>query len=224
VGSVIGELLPLAVGVAISPIPVIAVILMLFSERARGNSVAFSIGWIAGIVGASALLLAVASTQDLSSSGQPSDTSSWIKLVVGLLLLGLAVRRWRARPEAGEEAPAPRWMARIDSLGPAAALALGVLLSAVNPKNLLLIAGAAIAISQADLSTGDSMVAVAIFTLIAGCTVVTPTLAYLLAGARIQPALGDAKAWLSANDATVMAVLLLVIGVSLFGQGLGGLI
>jgi threonine/homoserine/homoserine lactone efflux protein len=115
-------------------------------------------------------------------------------------------------------------MARIDSLGPAAALALGVLLSALNPKNLLLIAAAVIAISQADLSTGESASAVGIFTLIAGCTVVTPTLAYLLAGARIQPALGDAKGWLSANDATVMAVLLLVIGVSLFGQGLGGLI
>jgi threonine/homoserine/homoserine lactone efflux protein len=107
---------------------------------------------------------------------------------------------------------------------PAAALALGVLLSALNPKNLLQIAAAVIAISQADLSTGESASAVGIFTLIAGCTVVTPTLAYLLAGARIQPALGDAKGWLSANDATVMAVLLLMIGVSLFGQGLGGLI
>ena len=31
------------------------------------------------------------------------------------------------------------------------------------------------------------------------------------------------KAWLQANNATVMAVLLLVIGVGLIGQGIGSL-
>ena len=36
---VIGEILPLAVGIAISPIPIIAAILMLLSPRAKGTSV-----------------------------------------------------------------------------------------------------------------------------------------------------------------------------------------
>ncbi len=48
-GSVIGEILPLAVGIAISPIPIIAVILMLLSPHAKGASVGFMIGWLAGI-------------------------------------------------------------------------------------------------------------------------------------------------------------------------------
>ena len=43
-GSVIGEILPLAVGIAISPIPIIAVILMLLSPHAKGASVGFMIG------------------------------------------------------------------------------------------------------------------------------------------------------------------------------------
>jgi hypothetical protein len=47
-GQVIGEYLPLAVGVAISPIPIVAVILMLFTDRARQDSLAFSVGWIGG--------------------------------------------------------------------------------------------------------------------------------------------------------------------------------
>jgi len=47
---VIGDLLPLAVGVAISPIPIIAVILMLMSREASRTSVGFLIGWVAGIV------------------------------------------------------------------------------------------------------------------------------------------------------------------------------
>jgi len=223
-GQAIGEFLPLAVGVAISPIPIIAVILMLFSGRARQNSLVFTLGWIVGIVAAMTILVGVASTQDLSTGGQPSDTSSWIKLILGLLLLAAAVGQWRKRPKVGEEATTPAWMARIDTLKPGAALGLGVLLSALNPKNLLLIAGGAVAIADADLGSTDTVVAVAVFTIIGACTVAVPTLAYLIMGSRVQPALDGAKAWLSANNATVMAVLLLVIGVSLFGKGVGALL
>ncbi len=223
-GQAFGDFLPLAVGVAISPIPVIAVILMLFSGRARGNSLAFSLGWLIGIVGAMAILIAIASTQDLATGGQPSDTSSWIKLALGLLLLVAALRQWRKRPEPGADAAMPGWMSKIDSLKPGAAIGLGILLSALNPKNLLLIAGAAVTISQADLGSTDTAIAVGIFTLIGACTVVIPTLAYLFLGAKVQPALDGAKAWLSVHNAAVMTVLLLVIGVTLFGKGLGGLV
>lgn len=221
-GQAIGDMLPLAVGVAISPIPVIAVILMLFSDRARQNSLAFMAGWIVGIVAALAILIVVSSTQDLSAGG-PSTTAAWIELVLGALLLFVAARRWRERPAHGEVAAMPSWMDRIDTLKPGAALGLGVLLSALNPKNLLLIAGGAVVIAQADLGSTDTAVTVVVFTLIGACTVVIPTLGYLFFGPKVQPALDGAKAWLSANDTAVMAVLLLVIGVTLFGKGIGAL-
>lgn len=222
-GQVIGDFLPLALGVAISPIPIIAVILMLFSGRAKQNSLAFLAGWLVGIVATMVILIGVASTQDLSSGGEPSDTSSWIKLVLGLLLVVAAAGQWRKRPKPGEDPTMPGWMTKIDSMKPGAALGLGILLSALNPKNLLLIAGAAAGISQTDLSSTDTAIAVAVFTLIGASTVAVPTLGYLFLGAKIQPTLDAAKVWLSANNITVMAVLLLVIGVTLFGKGLGAL-
>ncbi len=40
-GNALGSILTLAIGVAISPVPIIAVILMLFSQRARSNGTAF---------------------------------------------------------------------------------------------------------------------------------------------------------------------------------------
>jgi threonine/homoserine/homoserine lactone efflux protein len=223
-GQVIGEFLPLALGVAISPIPIIAVILMLFSGRAKQNSLAFLVGWIVGIVAAMSILIGVASTQDLASGGEPSDASSWIKLALGFLLVVAAAGQWRKRPKPGEEPTMPGWMTKIDSMKPGAALGLGVLLSAVNPKNFLLIAAAAVTISQADLSSTDTAIVVGVFTLIGASTVAVPTLGYLFLGAKIQPKLDVAKAWLSANNTTVMAVLLLVIGVTLFGKGLGALL
>ena len=59
-GQAIGGSLPLAVGIALSPIPIIAVILMLTSDRARVNGLAFVLGWLVGlgIVGAIFLSLA----------------------------------------------------------------------------------------------------------------------------------------------------------------------
>jgi threonine/homoserine/homoserine lactone efflux protein len=223
-GESIGEILPLAVGVAISPIPIIAVILMLFSDRARSNGLAFLVGWIVGIGGGLAVLIAIGSTQDLSSGREPSDSVSWVKLILGALMLLLAARQWRARPRPGAEPAMPGWMRRIDGMRAPAALGLGIVLSIVNPKNLLLVVGAAVAIAQADAGTTDEVVASLVFTLIAVCTVAIPTLGYLVAGPRVQPSLDRAKTWLSANDAVVMSVLLLVIGAVLLGKGLGPLI
>ena len=50
-GQGISEVLTFAVGVAISPVPIIAVILMLFSQRARVNGPVFLLGWVSGARG-----------------------------------------------------------------------------------------------------------------------------------------------------------------------------
>ena len=222
-GQAIGDVLPFAVGVAISPIPIIAIILMLLSSRAGANSTTFFGGWIIGVAGASIVLLALSGTISTDSSGAPSTTSSVIKLVLGGLLILLAARDFRGRPKAGEEAALPKWLQSIDSLTPGKAAGLGVLLSAVNPKNLLMIAGAMIAVSQYQLSGGDETVAVVVFVLIAICTVATPVIVYQVAGERSQPALDAMKVWLGQNNAVVMGVLMLVIGVVLLGKGISGL-
>jgi hypothetical protein len=223
-GQVIGDVLPLALAVAICPLPIIAVILMLFSDGARAKSLAFLLGWVVGIVAAMTVLVSVASTQSLSTGDAPSDTSSWIKLVLGLLLVVAAAGQWRKRPASGEEPTMPGWMAKIDTLGPLGAIGLGILLSALNPKSLLLIAGGAVTIAQADLSSTDTAIVIGVFTLIGASTVAIPALGYLFFGAKIQPALNEAKTWLSMHNAAVMSVLLLVIGVTLFGKGLGALL
>jgi predicted membrane channel-forming protein YqfA (hemolysin III family) len=115
VGSVIGEILPLAVGIAISPIPIIAVILMLLSPRAKGTSVGFMIGWLLGIVIAIIAYTLLSSVIPQRSEGG-SSVAGVIKIILGVLLLFLAFRQWRARPAQGEEASLPKWMSAIDSM------------------------------------------------------------------------------------------------------------
>lgn len=111
-------------------------------------------------------------------------------------------------------------MARIDELRPGAAFGLGFLLSALNPKNLLLAVAAGASLGALPLTTGETVAAVAVFTAIAALTVVVPVVAYLIAGARLDPTLDRTKAWLIGNNTAVMAVLLFVFGVNLLGDGL----
>jgi threonine/homoserine/homoserine lactone efflux protein len=222
-GSAIGDTLPMAVGVAVSPVPVIALILMLFSKRARTNGPVFAAGWVVGIAAVGAVVLAIAGAGDVSAGGGPSTAASIVQLVLGVLLLALTVRQWRSRPAPGEPAPAPKWMQGIEEFTPVKSGGVAVLLSALNPKNLLLIVGASVAIAQAGLSAGETTVAFAVFTLIASATVIIPVVAYLTLEERAERVLDSLKTWLSQNNATVMAVLLLVFGFVLLGKGIGGL-
>lgn len=215
--GVIGSVLPLAVGVAVSPIPIIAAILMLFSARAGSTSTGFLIGWIAGIVVAVGLFTALAGG---IGGGQQAAWVAWTQLALGVLLLVVGVRQWRGRH--GQHGT-PKWMSAIDRMSFGKALGLGVALAAINPKNLLLAAAAGLAIGSAGLTLGSDIVAIAIFTVIAACTVAIPVIAYAVAKDRMRAPLDEAKTWLQANNATVMAVLVLVIGVVLIGKGGGGL-
>ena len=218
---VIGDILPLALGIAISPIPIIAAILMLLSPKAKGTSVGFLIGWVLGIVVAVVLftlLSAIIPEQDADAS---KPIAGVIKILLGAGLLFLAVRQWRSRPKPGEEAALPKWMAAIDTMTTGRGFVLGFLLSAVNPKNLLMAAGAGVIIGTGGLTGGEITWVIVIFTLIAASTVAVPVIAYLLAAKRMAAPLESLRVWLVHNNATVMAVLLLVIGVVVIGKGIG---
>jgi threonine/homoserine/homoserine lactone efflux protein len=93
-------------------------------------------------------------------------------------------------------------MGAIDSMSAGKAFGLGALLSAANPKNLVLCLGGGVAIGGAGLSTADSVVAVAAFVLLSSCTVAVPVVGYLVASRRMQASLDDLRVWLAANNAT----------------------
>ena len=133
-GAAIGQVLPLVVGVALSPVPIIAVTLMLMSQRARLNGPLFVIGWLTGLAVIGVVVLAVAGPGDASSDGEPATWVSVLKLVLGLLLLLLAVRQWHGRPRPGKEVEAPKWMGSVERFSPGKAAGAGAVLSGANPR------------------------------------------------------------------------------------------
>lgn len=221
--DVVGSILPFALVVGLSPIPIIGQILLLFTPRRIPNALGYLVAFTVGVAAVLCLFVALASTQDLSDGSGPSRGASAVRLVLGLVLLAGAVRRFRGRPRAGEAAPMPSWMEGIDSFTPRRSVVMGLLLGSVNPKNLAMGFAAATIVAAGGLTTGQGAVAVAIYTLVAAAGVVVPFVAAVALGARAEPMLESWKEWLGENNATVMAVLLLVFGVILVGQGIAGL-
>lgn len=223
-GEAIGGLLPFAVGVAVSPFPIVGMILMLLTPRARPNGFSFLLGWVAGVVVAGAVFLTIFNAIGVSDDeDEPATWTYWLKLVLGAALLVLAVRQWRHRPHPGDDVPMPKWMGALESFTPGRSVGLAVLLSAVNPKNLIFVIGGAAVVVQADLSVGDDVVAWAVFTLIASIGVAAPLAIFLFLGDRATGILDDLKSWMATNNTAVMAVLLLVIGAKLLGDAIAGI-
>ncbi|MGZ4325501.1 MAG: GAP family protein [Solirubrobacteraceae bacterium] len=219
-GHGISEILTFAVGVAISPVPIIAVTLMLFSQRARVNGPVFLVGWVVALALVSGVVYVLADQGDAATDSTTSDAIAWGKIVFGVLFLLLAVRNWRSRPAPGVQPEMPKWMAGIDALKPGKALGLGLLLAGVNPKNLMLAAAAGAGLAQLGLSTGDAVGSLIVFVAIGSLTIAGPVVYYLVGGEQAKARLDEMKDWLAVHNDAVMAVLFLVFGVNLIAKGL----
>ncbi len=218
IGQAVGAVLGNAVGVAISPVPVIALILMLFSRAAARNSLAFLAGWLVGLSAAVLVVLAIGVG---SASDGESGAGGVLQVLVGVLFLALAWRQWRSRPVPGEAPAVPAWMAAVDEFSAVKSLGTGLLLTLANPKNLGLALAAATSIGGAGLDTAGEVVAGTVYVLLSSVTIILPVGAYLVAGDRAAPVLTTMKEWLTANTATVMTVLFAVLGAKVLGDGLG---
>jgi hypothetical protein len=220
---VVSDLLPLGVVVAISPVPVIAVILMLLAPGAHRTSAGFLAGWTVGIAGTTTVVLLLTGDPDVGGGSRSSATASWVELALGTLLLPLAAQQWRLRPKPGEEPGLPGWMRAIDRFTAARAGGLGLVLSALNPKALLVCVAAGVTIAGSGLTGAQTAWSVFAFTVLATSTVAVPVVTYAVGRERLTGPLASLRGWLTARSAAVTVTLLLVIGSILIAQGLGGL-
>lgn len=219
--DVISNTVTNAVAIAISPIPIIAVILMLMTSRATRLGMSFLLGWFLGILVATTTtaLLSGVLPEPTAADAQPVLGVVMLLLGAGLLLLGW--RQWRSRPAPGATAELPAWMAKIDGMRIPAAFGLAFALAAVNPKNLLVAASAGAVIGRGELSSGEFIAVLTLFSGVAALSVLLPVLASAVLPRAAARALDGVRGWLTENNAVIMTVLLVVIGVNVVGKGLG---
>jgi len=219
VGQVMGEVLPLALAITISPIPIVAQIMLLLTDHPKPNATGYLAGFVLGLGTLLVVVVAAAATWNAADPGAGrSPAASWTILVLGVLFVGAAIRKYAARPRPGDDPAMPGWMSRVESLTPRRALVLGAAVGALNPKNLVVVLPAAAGIAVASLGLVPTFGAAAAFVAVAAIGVAVPLLVMVFMGDRAGPLLQRWKDWLARNNAVVMAALYLVIGLVLAGQ------
>jgi threonine/homoserine/homoserine lactone efflux protein len=199
--------LPMALGIALSPVAVIPAILLLLTEQPRRTSASFVAGWLSGIV---VLTTAGALLADVADAAEQTPVwATWARIIVGLVLVWLGLRLWWERAEPREQ---PRLTRSLRDATPRSGLRLGVLLSALNPKIALLALGGGLTIGATATEALHEAWEVVVFSLVATATVAAPLVAYLAVGERARSPLEGAGAWLERNHAVVMAVVLVAVG------------
>ncbi|ONI73929.1 hypothetical protein BWI15_11045 [Kribbella sp. ALI-6-A] len=218
---VVGAVLPQAMAIALSPVPVICIVLVLMSDRPVRAGLSFAVGWLGALTIAIGLVVWLTDEVADDNDKVARDGVDVFQLAVGVLFAVLAVRYWRKRPAPGTPAPRPAIVDRVPLLSPPALVVTGAAAALANLKNLPLILSAGSQLGTAGLSSGSLIGAVAITVAVASFSVLGPLAAVAVTGPeRSARALKSLEAWLLANLNTITIVVLTILATVLIGQGL----
>jgi hypothetical protein len=208
----------MALGIALSPLPIASVIILLMTPKAKTNAPAFLLGWIAGILAVGFVVFIIPGIE--TTRGDPTPLSGLIRIMLGIFLLALSWKQWQRRPRANEPVTVPKMLTRLDRIGTARSLATGFLFTAINPKNLVLTAAGSATIDSSSLAPNSQIIAFCVFTTIASMSVALPLATYFLARHSVEGTFARWKDWLIENNVAVLILLLLVFGTLLIGRGI----
>jgi threonine/homoserine/homoserine lactone efflux protein len=218
-GSVLTDLVPLALVIALSPFSIIPAVLVLDTPKPRPTGLAFLFGWLFGLAALATIFLEVSSLAG-GLREKPPVWASWLRVVVGAAVIAFGLYKWFTR---NRSAHTPGWMNSMKKFTPIRSLLTAAALTVVNPKVLFICAAAGLAIGSAGLRPPGAWGAVAWFVLIAGSTVAIPILAYAVAGSRLDEQLARLKDWMERKHAVLVAAILVVIGLMVLYKGIHGL-
>jgi threonine/homoserine/homoserine lactone efflux protein len=214
----LGGLLPIAVAVAISSVPITATILILLSPNRNRTALPFLIGWVTGVAAVIILSALGASTLPEPTRRGNDPAIAVLQILIGAALIVLGVVNLR-RGSRNEQTGLPRWLSAVDSFGALATFGIAVLLD-LRPKGLLLGIAAGLALHAAAVDATETAVLISVYTVIATSTVVVPITASLIAPRRMEPRLIAARDWLARNGRILTSSMMFMIGVVILGVGL----
>lgn len=219
-GSIIGDILASALGIALSPIPLLAAITLVLSPRGNAAGLGFLGGWLLGVILPVLVITTLAGLLPESTVDASRLVGGTILLLLGAYLLYLAVGEWRLRPQPGKAPVLPPFVAALDTVTVPQGLALGFGLAALAPKNLALAVGAGLTVGGAHFPLREAMLVLLVFVLIAASSMLVVVVGGMAAVEAWRRPLVELRDWLGRNSPTVMTVLYLVLGVTLVGAGI----
>jgi len=218
--SVITSILPHGAAVALSPMPIAALILLLLSNRAKLNSLSFLVGWVVAIYVNVGLFMIIFDSPVNSAGGQ-STVMFYIHLILGIFLLAIAIKEWKMRPKAGVTPKTPKWMNAIDGMSPIMAFVIAFGLVTVNAKNTVIDIAAGVQIGQNTSNIVEAFTALSIYAFVASISILIPVVGFLILGNKLNSKLEDLKTWFLYHNASILFVLFLILGLSMISKAFG---
>lgn len=202
-------ILPFALGVFASPLPVVIAIVMLFTPNARSTTMTYVVTWVTGLVAVTVLFTLLAGA--LQGGDEPRSWLTWLRIGLGVVVLALGLRTWQGR----QAEHTPQWLSSLMNAGSKEAFRFGILMSAANPKELLMALAAGLVIGTSGAGLLSSAVAIAVFVVVGAASVAGPLIVFLLGGEGTLARLERAREWLQVHNTAVAAVVLIVLGLLL---------
>lgn len=222
--SALGQLLPIAVAVAFSSVPITATILILLSPKRNISGAAFLIGWVAGLTIVVSAATFGAQALPITSIRTQQTAFGIAEIVIGAALVVFGIVSGVRAVRHPTPAQGAKWLSAVRSFGPRPSFGLAVILN-FRPKGLLLGVAAGLAIGGGDdgMSVSDAVIVIAFYVIISASTVAVPIIATIAMPELMQPRLVRAQQWLELHGRLVTALLMGLIGVVILGAGIGQL-
>lgn len=208
--SAFGISLPIALGIAASPGPILALMILLMTPRAIPNSYSFLLGWFIGLMLVGTLVLH--SPGLIETTGAPSLISAWIRISLGASFLLFSLFIVKNIPKKGEVVTPPKWLEKVDSFGFFQALIVGFIFSGPNIKNAAMVATGAVTIGGAGLSSHQELIVLFLFCVFASLGVLIPHTVFLLFRNTAESVFGNLKVWLLRNRVLILMIVLVIFG------------
>jgi hypothetical protein len=217
--SALASVVVLGIGCAANPWGIMIAILLLDARRGHGIVWTYVLAWTGAISVVLVALLAGFGAVFESGSDSANTAVSWVELALGVVLIGLGVRRLLG--SRGKEAPpeTPRWLRAIENLSYPAAFLLGIY-SATYP----LVIAAAGEILRADPSSAETTALVVLFIVLGSSSVAGVAALGTFAPSRSAAFLERMRVWVTAHNRAVITTIVLVLGGYLAARGLEGLL
>ena len=225
-GEPVISLIPLALGVVMSPLAIMALVAVLVSKRARANGIAYLIGWSVALIAILAASFALFGLLEVRQYGQPPLWSAYVRLFIALLLIVGAVyvyRRGRDRTRQMAKAVTPGdvvaaapqlpgWLRAVDRFTPARSLLLGFGIFALNPVDLSCAVLAMLDVRGAAVSPANAAVVIVAFAAVGILPIAAPVFYTLVRGAAADELLERVRLWIAGHTSALNAGLLVLIG------------